>query len=377
MTSFSEYFCLKNLNDSFYQCIKNNHWKFSTQNYWENLLENNIKLHEDLINDNYIEQPKYCFGINERGKYRLIEAPTIRDRIVQKILSTKVLIPQLYPYLIYDNYASLKHRGTSQARQRTELVLRKWIRQYGDEGYIVLMDIHNFFGSIDHEILKSMLYGKLEVDDQTLRLIDYSIDISGPNGIGLNLGSECPQIYATFYPTQLDNWFKIVEGIHSYGRYMDDMKFIVLEKDRAEYLVDGAIDILKSLKLEMNEKKTQIIKLSHGFTYLQTKYDIDNGHLITRPTHKKIARERKKLVRYKDLVDTNRVSTYDVYLWYKGWRQSLLTDYNSCWDTVESMDDLFYSLFPKIQIPEKLTRTELIEKAFKEADYDTLRYGWE
>ena len=44
----------------------------------------------------------------------------------------KVLIPQITPYLIYDNYASLKHRGTSLARKRLEIDLREYIADEGE-----------------------------------------------------------------------------------------------------------------------------------------------------------------------------------------------------------------------------------------------------
>ena len=376
MESFEELFSLQSLDEAFYQCITHNHWKQSTHNYWVNLLPNNIKLHEELMSGAYRVGEKYDFIISERGKRRLIQAPLLIDRIVQKILCRKVLIPQLSPYLIYDNYASLEDRGISLARKRTEIALRNWISVHGNSGYVTTIDIHNFFGSIRHDILKQMIHEKIIADQKTVDLIDYSIDTSEDNGVGLNLGSEVPQISAVFYPYRLDNWFKIVERVPSYGRYMDDIKYLTEDTNRAKYLIDGAVDILDGLGLQINEKKTQIVKLSHGFTYLQTKYNIDNGHLITRPTHDKIARERQKLKRYRNLVDEGRATPYEVYLWYNGWKRSLLKDYNSCWNTLQNMDVTFNELFPVIEKPKKMTRSQMIYNIFKEAEYEDLRYGW-
>jgi len=56
--------------------------------------------------------------------------------------------------VIYDNYASLKNRGTSFARRRFEIMLRKFIRKNGTDGYVLLIDIKKYFESIDHDILK-------------------------------------------------------------------------------------------------------------------------------------------------------------------------------------------------------------------------------
>ncbi len=53
--------------------------------------------------------------------------------------------------------------------------------------------------------------------------------------------------------------------------------------------------MLKS-EIEMNPKKTQKIKLSHGFTWLQDRYFLtENGKVIRKASHKRIAQYRKKL----------------------------------------------------------------------------------
>lgn len=373
---FEELFSLENLNTAFYLCISDNHWKESTHKYWTNLLQNNLKLREDLLSGNYRVSPKTVFYINERGKHRKIEAPAMRDRVVQKVLCTMLLIPKLRPYLIYDNYASLENRGTRLARKRMKICLENWKAVNGDDGYITLIDIHNYFGSVPHDRLKMKLHEKLHEDEMTMDLIDYTVDTSGPNGVGLNLGSEAPQIYSVFYLTPVDNYFTIVKGNNTYGRYMDDIKYLNLSKSNAREDLLEAEELINNEGLELNRRKTQIVKISHGFTYLQTKYNFDENRIVTRPTHDKIVREKRKLLAARNLVDDGRATEFEVLNWYKGWRGGLLKDYNSCYHTLKSVDKMFRDLFPEIKKPEKPSRNKTIRQIFKEADYEDLQYFW-
>ena len=54
--------------------------------------------------------------------------------------------------------------------------------------------------------------------------------------------------------------------------------------------------IVDELGLEINEKKTRIVKATHVITYLKTRFNLlRNGEVIRRPNRKSITRERKKL----------------------------------------------------------------------------------
>ena len=111
---------LQTLNECAYECTRQSRWKETTQRYLSNLLVKNLELQEQVLNGTYRVTQTVDFTLNERGHIRQIEAPVVRDRIVQKTLMKHVLTPSLRPYLIYDNYASLAKRGTSFARKRFE-----------------------------------------------------------------------------------------------------------------------------------------------------------------------------------------------------------------------------------------------------------------
>lgn len=99
---------LQLLNECTIKCTKQSKWKESTQRYIANMMENNFKLRNEVLSHAYRIRPTTNFVINERGKTRYIEAPQIRDRVIQKTITENLLIPLLRPYMIYDNYASLK-----------------------------------------------------------------------------------------------------------------------------------------------------------------------------------------------------------------------------------------------------------------------------
>lgn len=169
------------------------------------MLIRNLNLQEEVLSHKYKVSPTTDFKINERGHIRNIEAPAIRDRVVQKSLVKNVLIPSLRPYVIYDNYASLKDRGTQFARKRLERMLRSYIFHNGTDGYVLLIDIKKYFESIDHEILKQLITPRLlNEPKEVIDLINYIIDTSSKTNKGLNLGSEAPQILAVYYLNPLD-----------------------------------------------------------------------------------------------------------------------------------------------------------------------------
>lgn len=74
--TLKDLFTLENLNDAFYESSKISHWKEATQKYKSNLLINNIKLREEIINGKYKVSTTQNFIIRERGKIRNIQAPS-------------------------------------------------------------------------------------------------------------------------------------------------------------------------------------------------------------------------------------------------------------------------------------------------------------
>jgi hypothetical protein len=338
------------------------------------MLPLNIDLREDVLNGRYAVQPTTDFLLNERGHIRKIEAPVVRDRIVQKTLTKHVLTPSLRPYLIYDNYASLTDRGTHFARRRLEVMLRRYMSKNGTDGYILLIDIRKYFENVDHEVLKDLIAPKLAKEPrEVIDLIHYVIDTSSHSEKGLNLGSEAPQIFAVYYLNPVDQFVKVVNGIRYYGRYMDDIFVIGKSKIELTHLLAEIKEKLSELKLEINEKKTHIVKLNHGFTFLQVKYNIlPSGRILKRLSHGKIVREKRRLKAFKRMTDRGQMTENDVLLCYKSWRGTVVREHNACRKTLDNLDALYKSLFPVHEEAERKGRNALFAESFKEAEKEDL-----
>ena len=353
---------LDKLNEAYEKCAKVSRWKEGTQKYRQNLLINNTALQDEVRNGTYKTSPTNGFEICERGKTRHIEAPAIRDRVIQKVLCKYILVPKLSKSLIYDNYASLKNRGTSFARKRVEVMLRRFLREHKD-GYILQIDIKRYFNSIDHDVLKEMVHKKIHEPPDVMNLIDHIIDSSMDTG--LNLGSEAPQIFAIYYLNTVDTYAKTVKRAKYYGRYMDDIFIFSDSKEELRDILSGIREQLKLLRLEINDRKTHITKLRRGFTFLQIKYNIDGTKIVKRPTHAKIARERRRLKKYRLLYDNNVMSELEIRNAYRSWRNCLIKDCNACKRTIRSTDKLYRKLFPEREIYIKQGRESLIQSIFR------------
>lgn len=347
MATIQELTEINMLNECAMECTRQSRWKETTQRYLSNMLVNNMELREELLNHKYKVSPTTDFPLNERGHIRAIEAPVVRDRIVQKTLMKNILTPSIRPCLIYDNYASLTSRGTAFARKRFEIMLRRYINHNGTDGYVLLIDVKKYFENINHGVLKWMLSPKISNQPQdVIDLIHYIIDTSSKTEKGLNLGSEAPQIFAVYYLHPVDHYIKVVNGIKYYGRYMDDIFIIGKTKKELNELLSEIEQILAGLLLEVNDKKTHIVRLKHGFTFLQVKYNVSqSGKILKRMSHGKITRERRRLKAFRRMINKGQMTESDVQNCYLSWRGTTIKDHNACRNSIDKMDRIFKTMF--------------------------------
>lgn len=347
--NLSELFTIDNMIEAYYSCRQAAPWKTEVQKFGLNLVGNCIKLQDEILTETYRTSTPRQFTISERGKLRLIEAPVFKDRIVHRILNKKYLLPILTPYLIHDNGASMPDKGTGFARSRLEKHLHRYYYEHGSDGYILLGDVHHYFDSIRQDILIQMLASKLPPEDNDIfRLLSYVICSSKytEGEDGLSLGSELPQTLAVFYLSPLDNFIKIVKGCKFYGRYMDDFYIISDDKQALNNLAYEINNLLSQAGLMLNDRKTQVVKLSHSFTFLQTKYSLmETGRIVKRLTHSKVVRQRRRMKTHGRLYQEGVLSYDTCYNQYKSWRQSILKSYNACYTTINALDNEFKEIF--------------------------------
>lgn len=121
---------------------------------------------------------------------------------------------------------------------------------------------------------------------------------------------------------------------------MDDGYLIHNDKTKLQQCLTCLKMICKKLGIILNTKKTQIIKLSHGFTYLKTRIFITAfGKIIKKPPHKVISKERKKLKTFA----LKNFNVYDAYVSWQSWRSYMLNFNN--WKLLQTMGLLYNKLF--------------------------------
>lgn len=148
-------------------------------------------------------------------KERWIIVPTLEELIVQHCVC-RAMEEMFWKGMYSHSYASLPGRGAHKAKK----VIEKWIdKDPKNVKYVLKMDIHHFFDSIPHEILKAKLAKKIH-DDQMLDLLFKIIDVVDA---GIPLGFYTSQWLSNWYLQELDHFVK--EELHAvyYVRYMDDM----------------------------------------------------------------------------------------------------------------------------------------------------------
>ena len=329
---------LNTLYNSALKCKKGVDWKQSVQRYTRDTLLEITALAEHLADGTYSQLPFYEFDIIERGKPRHIRALNFRDRVLQRVLCDELLLPALSKYLIYDNSASLKGKGVSFARKRVKVHLEKYHRHHGREGFVLMVDLKGFFDSIAHVPLMKMFAAKIK-DPALLDLLEKMIRPFG-DGRSLGLGSQVSQVSGIYFPTEIDNYCKIVRGCRYYGRYMDDMYIIHHDKAFLLDVLEGIKKICRKLELSLNLKKTQVIALRNGFTFLKMRYlYTETGHIKVIPCKRTFIRQKRKIRKLLDKAAKGLLLYDDVLQQYRAWRGNL-RKYDA-YRSLKKMDNYF------------------------------------
>lgn len=316
-------------------------WKASVQRYLMNLLKNVADTHKKILSEEDVRRGFIKFDLIERGKLRHISSVHFSERVAQRSLCANALIPTLTRGLIYDNGASLKNKGITFALDRLSAHLQRHYRKHGNEGYVLLLDFSDYFGRIRHDVIKEILNQNFK-DKRLISLAMSFVYAFGEKGLGL--GSETSQIFAVTYPSKIDHYIKEVLRIKGYARYMDDSYLIHKDKCYLKKCLEDLKNKFAEVGIVLNPKKTRIVKLSKGFTFLKTQYFLtDTGKVVRKACRESIVRQRRKLKKFKKFSDAGEMSFGHIYNSYMSWRGYI--GHKDAHRTILSMDRLFRELF--------------------------------
>lgn len=306
-------------------------------------LRNILQLREMLLAGDDVTMGFIEFNLFERGKKRHIKSVHFKERVAQRSLCDNALVPMLSRSLIYDNGASLKDKGISFARDRLKHHLHQYYRRTGgNEGYILLMDFSGYFDNILHEPCYELLDAAFE-DKRILALCQQFIEPFGEKSLGI--GSQVSQILAVSYRSSIDHYIKEVLRVKEYGCYMDDSYLIHNNKKELWQHYAVIRKLCADLGIRINERKTQIVKLSHGFTYMKGRYFLtDSGKVIVKPCRRNTTAHRRKLKKLKRFMERGTLTVDQIACAHNSYRGYIEKDYKSH-ITVRNMDKLFHELY--------------------------------
>ncbi len=284
--------------NSYKNVVKNTEHKDKLFIYNLFLSSNLMGIYDELKHFTY-HHGKYNIFLIKDPKYRVIMSENLKDKIVNQMVSEYILKPVLEPRLIDSNVATRKDKGSKQAFYLCKRYINK-LKRKQKEIYVLKFDIKKYFYNIDHDILLSKLE-KIFVDKNLVALLKdiiYSSNMSYVNNEidhvidrelkkdlsiiqksellevpryhyhkGLAIGNVTSQILAIFYLNRIDHFIKENLGCKYYIRYMDDGIIFDYNKERLKYVKDQIEKELAKERLTLN-KKTNIYKLSSGFTFI-------------------------------------------------------------------------------------------------------------
>lgn len=167
------------------------------------------------------------------GKPRHLKiAPLVPDRIIHHCI-IDVLQEDLIKLYIANTYACIKGRGIHACLSDVDKALTKDRR---GTKYCLKIDIHHYYDSIVHVILKDII-AKSIGDKKLLRLLYLVID-STEGEIGIPIGFLTSQHLANWYLTPFDHWMKETKRTKYYYRYMDDIVILSNSKAKLHKLLD-------------------------------------------------------------------------------------------------------------------------------------------
>ncbi|AFZ11549.1 RNA-directed DNA polymerase (Reverse transcriptase) [Crinalium epipsammum PCC 9333] len=238
----------------------------TTDDFNHNLNSNLSQLRDAVANSTYQPLPfKQVFIPKQKGSWRELKIPTVRDRIVQQAL-LNVLAPIMENKFSPASFAYRPHMSYINAVEQ--------VAHWRDLGYHWVMDadVSKYFDSIDHQRLLIVVRKYLD-NPGILCLIKawISAGVLTKEGIvrndkGIPQGAVISPMLANIY---LDEFDKIISASDlKLVRYADDFLVLATTQERIVKAYSEVEQILNSFKLTLHPEKTQITNFERGFRFL-------------------------------------------------------------------------------------------------------------
>lgn len=220
------------------------------------------RLSQELKAGHYAPRPvRRVFIPKSDGGSRALGIPCVQDRLVARALQ-RVLTPRLESLFCAGSFAYRPGRGARGAIAKVLGHLR------AGSSHVVLLDIKDFFPSIDRTLLGHFLNQEL-ARDPVVTLIQRMISAAPPgeySEMGLEQGSPLSPLLSNMY---LHPWDRALtaEGCR-WVRYSDNALIACSSQQEAEEVLEQASADLERLGLSLNPEKSRVADGEEGFPFL-------------------------------------------------------------------------------------------------------------
>lgn len=270
-------FSLEEIFEAYYDCRKNKRGTASAIEFEIDYDKNCIQLWRELNDRTYRPSRSIAF-IVKRPRYREIFAANFRDRVVHHLIDLK-LRPLLEDDFSPRTFNNRKGKGTSACVEQ----LRRDIKSFEGDCWVLKMDIKGFFMSISKSKLTTMICEYIDKryrgDIEDLKWIvsivvndhpeqhcnlrspleswnyierDKSLFYIDPDK-GIPIGNLISQLLANFYLLEFDKF--VSNRFQLYGRYVDDFYIVTKDKKDALEFIPLMREKLTEVGLTLHTKK--------------------------------------------------------------------------------------------------------------------------